>query len=219
MIPTKRFHRISLPENKDAPAPLQRPGAGPLTGVDVKDRSMMPPERAILGTDDEWTLQQRYDQIREERDQLELKVRELSSIIVDLIQGRQIEALSRYHPTAGTPQAAGAAARQAHLEDATPIVYYLRRDDHTVKIGMTTSIIARLQAFHAQPADLLAVEPGGLDIERTRHQQFAATRLDGTELFGLDTALSHHIDRLHRHYPDPIDAAMRFNRLGQYAAR
>lgn len=75
---------------------------------------------------------------------------------------------------------------------ADPIVYYIRFGDR-VKIGTTTNLKARLGVV---PHDeVLATEPGGRDVERARHVQFAATRIT-REWFAYSTELKQHIARL-----------------------
>lgn len=72
------------------------------------------------------------------------------------------------------------------------VVYYIRFGDR-VKIGTTTNLRNRLGAL---PYDeILAVEPGGRDLERARHIEFRRSRIKG-EWFRLDTRLRQHVDAL-----------------------
>ncbi|NWF25256.1 hypothetical protein HW130_03085 [Streptomyces sp. PKU-EA00015] len=73
--------------------------------------------------------------------------------------------------------------RKAHEEEtrkrhAKPerlsIVYYVRRGD-LVKIGTTSNPVARFISL--MPDEIMAHEPGGHDLEMTRHRQFAADRV------------------------------------------
>lgn len=74
--------------------------------------------------------------------------------------------------------------------DHAPVVYYVRFADR-VKIGTSTNLRSRLSAL---PHDeVLAVEPGGVDVERRRHAQFCADRIIG-EWFDMSDALKAHID-------------------------
>ncbi len=73
------------------------------------------------------------------------------------------------------------------------VVYYLRYDDR-VKIGTTGRLRARVAAL---PHDeLLALEPGGRLVERSRHERFAASRITGTEWFERTPALDAHVAAL-----------------------
>ena len=60
--------------------------------------------------------------------------------------------------------------------DPTPqpgqVVYYARSEG-TVKIGTTTDLVKRMRQLKC---DLLAHEPGGYDIESTRHREYGFAR-------------------------------------------
>lgn len=70
-----------------------------------------------------------------------------------------------------------------------PVVYYLRFD-RLVKIGTTGNIHQRMTQI--QNEGLLAVEYGGVALERERHRQFTGSHYMG-EWFVLDDALGAHI--------------------------
>ncbi|WP_454175367.1 GIY-YIG nuclease family protein [Gordonia sputi] len=73
-----------------------------------------------------------------------------------------------------------------------PVVYYLQFNGR-IKIGFTTNLEERLRAI---PHDtVLAVEPGGCDIERKRHRQFRQHRVVG-EWFEPSEKLLDHIKKL-----------------------
>ncbi|MGX5697793.1 GIY-YIG nuclease family protein [Agromyces soli] len=73
------------------------------------------------------------------------------------------------------------------------VVYYLRFDDR-IKIGTTGRLRARVAAL---PHDeLLAIEPGGRLVERSRHERFAASRIPGTEWFERTPELDEHVAAL-----------------------
>lgn len=74
-----------------------------------------------------------------------------------------------------------------------PVVYYLALSPTTVKIGTTTNLTARMRALRTDTQYVLAVEPGGRDVERMRHQQFSADRLSRREDFRASEALQQHI--------------------------
>lgn len=76
-----------------------------------------------------------------------------------------------------------------------PIVYYLKFGDR-VKIGTTTTNL-RKRLLDIPHDEVLAVEPGGVDIERRRHLQFARHRVNG-EWFTCGDGLMLHIETLQR---------------------
>lgn len=55
------------------------------------------------------------------------------------------------------------------------VVYYARIGDY-IKIGYTTRLRNRLRTLRAD--QLLAIEPGGSELEAQRHREFAAERID-----------------------------------------
>lgn len=69
------------------------------------------------------------------------------------------------------------------------VIYYLRFRD-LVKIGITRKIGQRIRAIPNE--GLLAVEFGGIDEERARHQQFTQLRRTG-EWFDFSEELAMHI--------------------------
>lgn len=80
------------------------------------------------------------------------------------------------------------------------VVYYLGLGD-LVKIGTSTNPRRRIAAL---PHDtVLAFERGGRRRERSRHEQFAATRVNGGEWFRTDAALRAHILDLRAGHDDP----------------
>lgn len=78
------------------------------------------------------------------------------------------------------------------------VVYYVRRASGDIKIGTTAGPalhrVAQLRRVHGD-VDILATEPGGVDVEEHRHRQFAAERLDG-EWFRPGAHLLAHIATL-----------------------
>ncbi len=80
------------------------------------------------------------------------------------------------------------------------VVYYLRFDDR-IKIGTSGRLRARVAAL---PHDeLLALEPGGRASERRRHEQFADSRIPGTEWFERTAELDAHVAALALGVDDP----------------
>jgi hypothetical protein len=78
----------------------------------------------------------------------------------------------------------------------THLVYYLAISPNTVKIGTTTDLIGRMRGLRTDVQYVLAVEPGGRDVERQRHVQFAADRIGRREDFRVSEALQMHISQL-----------------------
>lgn len=77
-------------------------------------------------------------------------------------------------------------------DDRENVVYYLRFGDR-IKIGTTKSLRVRLA--HLPHDELLAVEPGGYDVESSRHRQFRAHRISG-EWFHAHDELTMHAARI-----------------------
>lgn len=81
-------------------------------------------------------------------------------------------------------------------EPKPPLVYYLMLSPNTVKIGTTTNLPRRVTSLRTDMAYVVAVEPGGLDIEAERHRQFARDRIGRREDFRLSEPLRTHIEHL-----------------------
>jgi hypothetical protein len=99
------------------------------------------------------------------------------------------------------PNRIGAAPRPAALPGpGEGFVYYVRFGDR-IKIGFSESVKDRLQAV---PHDeLLAVEPGPMELERMRHRQFASLLVARREWFRHGAELLSHIAMLREHYGEP----------------
>jgi hypothetical protein len=81
------------------------------------------------------------------------------------------------------------------------LVYYMRRADW-IKIGTTRNLPARMRAL--RPGEVLAIEPGGRDIEHGRHRMFREFNVadaPGTEWFHVAPRLMEHIELMARIYP------------------
>lgn len=77
------------------------------------------------------------------------------------------------------------------------VVYYVRMQDGTVKIGTSADFLSRIRR-HGLPGmrgkdRVLAIEFGGRALERKRHQQFAHLRIGKTERFRIGADLIDHI--------------------------
>lgn len=79
------------------------------------------------------------------------------------------------------------------------IVYYVRRGE-LIKIGTTARPLARFRDL--LPDEILAVEPGGHQVEAARHRQFAHLRGHG-EYFRDAAELRDHIDRIQSLHGEP----------------
>lgn len=72
-----------------------------------------------------------------------------------------------------------------------PVVYFVRMGEN-VKIGTSTNLKARMNSFYASVEDVLAVVPGGKDVEDSYHDRFRSSQVMGDgrkELFRLDENL------------------------------
>ena len=81
------------------------------------------------------------------------------------------------------------------------VVYYVMLTGDRVKIGTTTNLKMRAASYRARPEDLLAVEPGGRDVERWRHIQFQHLQIGGREDFRMAPDLAAHISVLREDAP------------------
>jgi hypothetical protein len=81
------------------------------------------------------------------------------------------------------------------------VVYYVAFGGR-IKIGTTIDLKQRLRAIHHD--QLLAVEPGGYDIEGERHRQFASARVAGQrEWFEPSDELRVHIRSVRAEHGKP----------------
>lgn len=94
------------------------------------------------------------------------------------------------------------AARQVALDEQAQ-VYYVRLSADVIKIGTTTVMTQRLSGLRVKADRVLATEPGGYDLEKIRHQQFAHLRHGRIEDFTPAEDLLSHIAMLVEHYGPP----------------
>lgn len=81
-----------------------------------------------------------------------------------------------------------------------PVVYYIRNQQR-IKIGWTSNLRRRVHGLTYD--EILAVEPGGVELEKMRHQQFAADRFGRRgEWFQISDSLTSHIEMIRSHYSD-----------------
>lgn len=73
------------------------------------------------------------------------------------------------------------------------VVYYVMRGG-LIKIGTTANFAERMRAL--DPDEVLATEPGGRDLEKARHKQFAALLAKRQEWFTPGPELREHIETL-----------------------
>lgn len=94
--------------------------------------------------------------------------------------------------------------QKANAEDyaAACVVYYVRIGDK-IKIGFTGNLTQRMKSLRADKANVLAVEPGGRELEARRHKQFSRLRAGRREDFQPTFALIQHIDSIRERYGEP----------------
>lgn len=93
--------------------------------------------------------------------------------------------------------------RRELLEQGPPtpfgnsMVYYLMLGPRRVKIGYALRLKERLASLRMDPQYVVALERGARDLERQRHAEFAAERIDGRkEDFELSDRLIAHVTDL-----------------------
>jgi hypothetical protein len=79
-------------------------------------------------------------------------------------------------------------------------VYYVRCGN-LIKIGYTANLAQRFTTI--RPNEVLALEPGGQEVETQRHRQFAQLRASG-EYFHPGPALQTHIAGVRNAYGPPV---------------
>lgn len=85
--------------------------------------------------------------------------------------------------------------------EGTAVVYYIRIGDY-IKIGTTVNLGNRMSAL--QPDEILATEPGYLEMEDLRHEQFKHLRIrPQSERHHKGPDLLDHIEMLRKHYGGP----------------
>jgi hypothetical protein len=82
------------------------------------------------------------------------------------------------------------------------MVYYVRIHDF-IKIGYTTNVKQRMSQLRVHTDAILATEPGGRDLERDRHKQFADLRIGTMENFKPTKRLIDHIDAVREYHGEP----------------
>lgn len=109
--------------------------------------------------------------------------------VLDKVEAAHREQHAIAAPTQIQPMRRASRGRFRNVQVDGAVVYYMRIGNR-VKIGTSTNLAKRLQAIN--PEELMAVESGGADKERIRHEQFAALRTHG-EWFRLEPPLTDHI--------------------------
>jgi hypothetical protein len=102
------------------------------------------------------------------------------------------------------PAAEVVALRQELAALHRPVTYYLRFRD-LIKIGWTGSLTGRLEDI---PHDeVMAVEPGGIEVERARHAQFRTLRAHGEWFYAREPLLGHiaAVGMTLQERPSPLD--------------
>lgn len=83
-------------------------------------------------------------------------------------------------------------------------VYYLEMPYGKIKIGYTINVVQRCSNLRVHRDSLLATEPGGRQMERVRHRQFASIRDGQREDFDKTPELLAHIEKIKAEYGPPI---------------
>lgn len=87
---------------------------------------------------------------------------------------------------------------------ANSVVYYIEVRPGVVKIGYTGNLKKRLMELRVSHTALLAIEPGGRDVEQERHQWFAHVRIHARrEDFDLAPEIQGHIAAMRVLHPLP----------------
>jgi hypothetical protein len=81
-------------------------------------------------------------------------------------------------------------------------VYYVETGD-CIKIGYTVNVRQRMGAMRLPIDAVLATEPGGMDLERIRHKQFAHLRRGRLEDFEPAEDLLSHVAMIRDHFGAP----------------
>jgi len=89
-----------------------------------------------------------------------------------------------------------------------PVVYYARMADGSIKIGYTADLYTRMTALYARDA-VLAIEPGGREVEAQRHARFGDLRIGRAEMFSPHPRLMEHIAAVIREHGIPDLAGFR----------
>lgn len=101
--------------------------------------------------------------------------------------------------------AAAERAARRRAAEASSVVYYVRLGTNHIKIGTTEHLVERMTALRVvNPDDLLAVEPGGYDLEAERHHRFDRWRWRSRrEDFAEAPELVEHITAVRAKHGDP----------------
>lgn len=94
-------------------------------------------------------------------------------------------------------------------------VYYIRIGEH-IKIGYATDVNKRMRAYPPS-AELLAVHPGTLQMEKELHAQFNAYLDRGREWFNEGKSLAAHIAQVRKQFGDPGMFAHRYTKRNRTA--
>lgn len=102
-------------------------------------------------------------------------------------------------------------ARRAKLREGetdTAVVYYVRLDEARIKIGFTSNLRPRIAGLRVDSSALMACEPGGKALERVRHDQFRALRINRREEFAPAPELLEWIEIVKREFGVPYWATL-----------
>lgn len=135
---------------------------------------------------------------------------------VDFYQARRAEAQRQHEEF----QARVAQINNRDLARKCAVVYYCETRPGVVKIGTTTQLGVRMDAFRVPATSVLAAEPGYFKLENLRHKQFADLRIDrAREDFHFGDALREHVDKVASIHGDPFELVTRIREMQEELAQ
>jgi len=84
------------------------------------------------------------------------------------------------------------------------VVYYIQEHDGYIKIGFSADLRQRLANLRLSHKEVLATEPGGRELEKMRHEEFAHLRIGRWEKFAAADELRSHIAMIRSHFGEPV---------------
>jgi hypothetical protein len=120
----------------------------------------------------------------------------------EIAQGYRAEVLQLAQREAAETEARRTEKRERNAGNREgALVYYVQIGDY-IKIGFSTRLRKRYSTLRADR--LLAIEPGGPELERQRHREFSDERIDlKRENFRPSERLTAHVAALHARYGLP----------------
>jgi len=140
---------------------------------------------------------------------------ETRQALLDRYEGHELShAHARAWENARADLAASAERARQNRDEIYPpvdVVYYVRLKPDQIKIGTTAYLAHRMRALRvARDEDILAAEPGGRDVEKQRHRQFADLRINAyREDFRSGEELMAHIEQTRNEHGSPFELIAR----------